>query len=83
MAKYKSRPVEVEAWRLEDGALMPEWIGKALLDDQLWRTGRGGAVVVTPHGRTTASLGDWIVKDADGHLYPVKNSIFVQRWEEC
>lgn len=76
MAKFRLSPIEIEAFRWtgdHDQAEDPEWICEAL------RT--GGAIIAcqplrmclkTPTGWRDAEPGDWIVRNHDGEIYPVK-----------
>ncbi|WNO06039.1 hypothetical protein [Rhodoferax mekongensis] len=86
MAKYRKKPVVVEAWQLIEGTVMPDWMLEAR------RTGviqpcEGGAIIRTledgPNGEAkhVASMGDWIIKGVKGELYPCKPEIFALAYE--
>lgn len=38
--------------------------------------------IPTPNGEMTANLGDYIIRDTQGNLYPCKADIFKQTYEE-
>ena len=43
--------------------------------------GSEDGVVITPHGRVSVQLYDWIIKGPQGDLYPCKPSIFNQTYD--
>lgn len=77
MGKFRKRPIEIEARRIELGN-----IGEIVA----WCGGRSGGPDSIGHARTMtiptlegvmgASMGDWIVKGVKGEFYPVKDDIF-------
>ena len=86
MAKYRKKPVVIEAYQwnnrrdnLEDA---PEWLKKAhALDRAEMRSffvpmGSQYAEIVTLEGRMRANPGDWIIQGVKGELYPCKPDIF-------
>jgi hypothetical protein len=88
MAKYRKRPVVIEAVRwtgseVEGGA--PPWLAEAVNRDphevgSVFR--RGDQVdIQTLEGRMTAQPGDWIVRGIKGEFYPVKDEIFRATYE--
>jgi hypothetical protein len=96
MAKFRKKPVEIDAWQVHpsDGqtrALPPDW----LLQPLIAGTARGepalGAVTVrgdgngldihTLEGVMHAQTGDWIIRGVKGELYPCKPDIFAATYE--
>jgi hypothetical protein len=79
MAKFQSRPVQIEAEQFFHDKPLPFWNRRAChFVDGRW-------IVVTAHGQETQIVdGDWIVAEPDGRgFYPVKPDIFCKRWEPC
>lgn len=94
MSKYRKLPVEVEAFRVERGALdngpVPEWITAALdLSEDVVGSVRFCKSLAgfdfdlfTPHGSVSGYLGDWLVLDQFGHLWPYTDEDFHLVFEE-
>lgn len=86
MAKFRKRPVVIEAW-LWDGktqpADWPAWIDGYDCDGDFveWNVKSGNMWIPTLEGVHTASPGDWIIKGVAGELYPCKPDIFELTYE--
>ena len=86
MAKFRKKPVVVEAWQFTKenySACVPrEFRHKTV---SLWSQ-YGGAVIGgeidTLEGVMTVSEGDWIIKGVKGEFYPCKPDIFEMTYEE-
>lgn len=81
MAKYRKKPVTIEAFRLgEQGkpTPAPEWFGSPRSD----RITNDGIIIPTLEGDMLARWGDWIIKGVQGEIYPCKNEIFRMTYEE-
>jgi hypothetical protein len=83
MAKYRKKPVVIDAWRWEPGDLVQAGlvIGELLAAgvDSNHPDGMGGTTTLAIHtleGVMTAEPGDWILKGIKGEFYPCKNEIF-------
>jgi hypothetical protein len=94
MAKFKKRPVCVEAYQLT-----PELLKPILFDDASYPYGLRlssasthpptreirlfNGTVTTIHGQDTrVTVGDWIIDEGDGeHFYPCKPDIFEATYE--
>ena len=82
MAKYRKKPVVIDAWRLpmSDGA--SRVFGN---DPNIIFKREGGAIVEavisTLEGTMTAGNGDWIIRGVAGELYPCKPDIFATTYE--
>lgn len=85
MAKYRKRPVVIEAHQLPFADHdMPQW----MVDDPniIFKRNRGmiiEAIISTLEGVMTANLGDWIVRGVKNELYPCKPDIFAATYEAC
>lgn len=82
MAKYRKRPVEIDAWRLP----ITDAESRVFNDDHNIIFKREGgmiieAVISTLEGAMTASNGDWIIRGVKGELYPCKPDIFVATYD--
>ena len=89
MAKYRKKPVDVEAFQLSLETILdrdyPEWFVEAAVNG-IVRTVDGYPVVCTIRtleGVMGANLNDYIVKGVKGELYPCKPDIFETTYEEC
>lgn len=85
MAKFRSRPVEIEAEQFL-GFYATPWPPGVQMDDlsnDPDQDIRYQFYVVTAHGQHTFVVaGDWIVTEPNGQgYYPVKPEIFETRWE--
>lgn len=83
MAKYKKKPVEIEAV-LWDGNKVSEvtpWINEAFKNDTIMRYG-DKVVINTLEGQLSANPGDYIIKGIKGEIYPCKPDIFNKTYEK-
>lgn len=88
MARFRKRPVVVEAVQLEQRMLWPDWFHQAVSDNRvithgLGKFGEGPAFVEihTLEGVMRGDLGDWIIQGVKGELYPCKPDIFAATYE--
>lgn len=82
MAKFRKRPVEVEAVQF-NGPFRndaPTWLFEALGDGRMAFTNYG-LEIRTLEGRMIADSGDWIIKGVKGEIYPCKPDIFAETYE--
>lgn len=95
MARYRKKPVEVEAFRLtrrnNGGDPFPEWFEQAISCNEITTHGMGkfgeGPAYCefnTVHGeKAVAREGDWIAKDAKpGTFYPIKPEVFETNYDK-
>lgn len=88
MAKFRKKPVVIEAFRLGHDD-MPDWFNNARMnncvtthnEDGRWRGGPDFAIIKTLEGEMRADYGDWIIRGVKGELYPCKTDIFAQTYE--
>lgn len=78
MAKYRKKPVVVDAFRLGSEAA-PIWFQEAM-DDTI--TLRGDTFYVqTLEGVMQAHIGDWVIRGVENELYPIAHRIFCKTYE--
>jgi len=88
MAKYRKKPVEIEAWQFTkknyiEGA--PQFVRQAK-SIELWSQYGGdviGGEINTLEGVMTISENDYIIKGVQGEFYPCKPDIFLQTYESA
>lgn len=87
MAKYRKKPVVIEAW---------QWFGKNIMDAKLFcnqrnlpqfhmgsRNGITGLIIPTLEGDMVAQHEDWIIKGIKGEYYPCKPDVFEATYENA
>lgn len=80
MAKFKKKPVVIEAHRVnlyddpESTKKLASWCGGELLHN--------GIVIHTLEGNMTAVDGDWIIRGIAGEFYPCKPDVFKNSYEQ-
>lgn len=95
MARYRKKPVEIEAWPVDylnhqaanDWSMLPATIQMAYeLGGWVFgaesEDGRRGIYVPTLEGSLFAAPGDWIIQGVKGEFYPCKPDIFEATYEE-
>lgn len=91
MAKFRKRPVEVDAVQYGLGLPIaafdincPDWIDRAYNDGTLTNgqvDGQTKLRVRTLEGPIYASPGDWIIMGTRGEIYPCKPDVFSEVYE--
>lgn len=92
MAKYRKKPVEVEAWQFNDTfQTAPEWVKEAVRDGVITvkadmypselENRTINLLIKTLEGDMCAEPHDYIIKGIKGELYPCKPDIFEQTYE--
>lgn len=76
MAKFRKKPVVIDAWPNDPLADMPAWVMDAVV-----KVEDGTLAIETLEGVMTASVGDWIIRGVKGEVYPCKPDIFVATYE--
>lgn len=80
MPMFRRKPVVVEAvqWTTE-----PSEDVKAFFRGTNWASDfDGGIFLDTPDGiRLIAKPGDWVIKDADGKMFPIKPDVFAENYD--
>ena len=91
MAKYRKKPVEIEAiqWNGINLSEIKEFVGDSLVYDIIdtaWQVGKGKPHVLmkikTLEGDMEVSEKDFIIKGINGEYYPCKPDIFEKTYEE-
>lgn len=89
MAKYRKKPIVIEAFKWTGGPSQeedPEWIIEALAarpwqariiqpNDEIMLE------IMTLEGGMCANVGDYVIKGIAGEIYPCKPNIFEQTYE--
>lgn len=82
MAKYRKKPIVIDAWQLTKENVettLPEWLN---LDEVSIFDGKElFAEIKTLEGVMRADEGDYIIKGVKGEFYPCKSDIFEQTYE--
>lgn len=79
MAKYRKKPVIIEAW-LWDGEL--ETMNRISNNQFVGIDSKHRLVIDTLEGQMRANTGDYIIKGIHGEYYPCKPDIFKESYEE-
>lgn len=91
MAKYRKKPVEVEAfqilWDTMDRRWYPKWFADAIARGVVYQKANPDypveCTIRTLEGEMDANLGDYIIRGVNGELYPCKPDIFDKTYERC
>ena len=89
MAKYRKKPIEIEAFKWTGDINQTEdpiWIVEAIKKGDAWvhEDSINGAIemrIKTLEGVMTANRGDYIIKGIKGEIYPCKSDIFEMTYE--
>lgn len=85
MARYRKKPVEIEARQLTPGTLddIKRWIGASarIHTDGVPLGAPVKLAIDTLEGVMLADFGDWIIKGVQGEFYPCKPDIFAATYE--
>jgi hypothetical protein len=95
MAKYRKKPVVIEAVRylfLDQQVVphfsdQPDWLQQAQLGEEgeegkLWLKS-AELMIGTMEGPLRVSQGDWIIRGVSNEIYPCKPDIFEKTYEEA
>lgn len=86
MAKFRKKPVVIEAIQLapgRDGIRQTVGLLFDFMGGSEWETNSSGGIdIKTLEGTMTASPGDWIIRGVKGELYPCKPDIFEATYEK-
>lgn len=84
MAKYRKKPVVIEAYKyqaeLGNNRLM-NWLALYGADISGWVFHDGEVTISTLEGKMKAIDGDWIIRGVKGEYYPCKDEIFQATYE--
>lgn len=79
MAKYRKKPVEIEAFRFTSSELsgLPQWFTQAVSASKVMLHDANRTLTIeTLEGMMTALPGDWIIRGVKNEIYPCKPDIF-------
>lgn len=76
MAKFKKKPVVIEAYCLMENMEIPDWLHEAMRKDVVSIEDGGVIVIQTLEGTMRAEPTDWIIRGVKGELYPCRDDIF-------
>lgn len=92
MSRFRKKPVQVDAWRwlFTNGQVAaPEWVTNALFQ---WpdagiafeptHTDGPRICIKTLDAVAIATPGDWIIRGVKGELYPCKDDVFRETYEQ-
>ncbi len=80
MAKYRKKPVEIEAIQFKGGNMAE--INDLLRCTNEMTFSKGTVKIKTLEGTMTATKGDYIIKGVNGEFYPCKPDIFKKTYEK-
>jgi len=83
MAKYRKKPVVVDAWRVPARGEVPSDELIDLVQENGWIGDDEGILIQTLEGDMLALPNDWIIKGVAGEFYPCKPDIFEQTYEKA
>lgn len=81
MAKYRKKPVVIDAWKIEP-AIQDGELALAVLDGKLKFCEDGSVLIDTLEGTMQGFPGDWIICGVNGEYYPCKPDIFAKTYEK-
>ena len=85
MAKYRKKPIVIEAVQLKDKSIIEiinwttDYINVEIDTDE--NDNIIGMIIPTLEGAMKASMNDYIIKEIQGEFYPCKPEIFEQTYE--
>jgi len=89
MAKYRKKPVEIEAERAsvliygfgQDWKSLPDWAAEAYKNGTIVAITAHSFTIKTLEGDHIAVHSDMIIQGVDGELYPCKPEIFAKTYD--
>lgn len=81
MAKYRKKPIDIEAFRFEGQppSQWPAWASNSLA---IRRSGLALYIDDEHHGPIRCNPGDWILKGVNGEIYPCTDDVFRKSYDE-
>ena len=87
--KYRKKPVEIEAFQLNERGLVEEdWFWDAVTNNEIithdfgkYHPDPAWCEIKTLEGIMVARAGDYIIKGVKGEIYPCKADIFEQTYD--
>ena len=82
MAKYRKKPVVIDAWRFDGTQKSADELDELSPTIHIYSYMNGVSVTIeTLEGTMTVSKGDWVIKGVSGEFYPCKPDIFEKTYE--
>lgn len=85
MAKFRKKPVEIEAWQFDAPTFIPQpnWFVQAMDAGKIYYQGGESPyyTIRTIQGRMRARPGDWIIRGAMGEIYTCDPEAFAATYE--
>lgn len=81
MAKYRKKPVVIEAVRFMIDETLPDWFMDRVTSNTIITHADGTCHINTLGGVMKAEKGDYIILGVDGEVYPCKPNIFHKTYE--
>ena len=81
MAKYRKKPVIIEAVQFDGTDESVDWLLPQLISGEIGRA-TNKLYIKTLEGTMTANIGDYIIKGVNGEFYPCKPDIFEATYEK-
>lgn len=82
MAKYKKKPVVIEAFRFQIDDVMPDWFNEKRITNEIITHEDGTCDIKTLEGTMRADKGDYVILGVKGEVYPCKPDIFEATYEK-
>jgi hypothetical protein len=82
MAKYKKKPVVIEAFRFQIDDVMPDWFNKKRITNEIITREDGTCDIKTLEGTMRADKGDYVILGVKSEVYPCKPDIFEATYEK-
>ncbi|MCU6709342.1 hypothetical protein M6D81_11550 [Paenibacillus sp. J5C_2022] len=82
MAKYRKKPVVIEAFRFMIDEHMPDWFNHKRNSNEIVTYDNGSCDIRTLEGTVRADFGDYVIKGIQGECYPCKPEIFDATYEK-
>lgn len=80
MAKYRKKPVVIEAVQYDGTDESVDWLYPQLVSGEIGRNLQG-VYIKTLEGVMKAEIYDYIIKGINGEFYPCKPDIFIKTYE--
>ena len=81
MAKYRKKPVVIEAAQITDATFDEPHPNSAHIEGIIYDPVQRCAFIKTLEGTMRADLGDWIITGVKGERYPCKPDIFAATYD--
>jgi hypothetical protein len=81
MAKYRKKPVVIEAWQITNGMFDDDHPNPDLIQGVIYDPVARVVRVKTLEGEMVGNIGDFIIRGVQGELYPCKPDIFEVTYE--